>query len=117
MIKYNAKLIKNKDFLTAWRWLNSTPNQRLKIKTKLWYSKLLETPRDSYLLGELPLGTSAEQKMYLHLSSMRNYFDYIETREAVLPLFLALDKYSKLQILTNRLLTVKDEKIYFKNEV
>lgn len=109
-------MIKGKDVLVAWKWLNATTAQRLKIMQKPWFRSLLQEPKDSYLINELPIGTEAEQKMYLHLSSMRNYFNYIESKDATLVLFLGLIHYSKLQILSNRLLFIKEEKIYFINE-
>lgn len=117
MIRYNAAFLYKespKNCLRIWRDLLKAV--KLKDISHNSIISLLKEPRDSYLLGSLPKGTEMEQFMYLKLSSLRNYFDYIESREVTLPLVVGLEYYSKLQILTNRLLIVKNEKIYFKNE-
>jgi len=116
MIKYNANFLKAynaRSSVRAFKWLTGDALQKVKLRQKEWYATLLQSPKDSFLLGKLPKGTDAEVHMYLTLSSLRNYFDYIESKKTTLPLILALDKYSKLQILTNRLLKVIDEEIYF----
>jgi len=119
MIKYNSDFLFTRTplkSLEVWQWLTSSQEKKLKIGSKNGFKPPKLEPKNSYLIGELPRGTEAEKFMYLKLSSLRNYFDYIESKEVTLPLVLGLRYYSKLQILTNRLLNVKDEKIYFKNE-
>lgn len=53
--------------------------------------------------------------IYLELASMRNRFDYSIRGQTTLPL-LFVPEYLTEIIHINRLLTIKDEKVYFKYE-